>query len=166
MSTLRGFKQVRRVTQRAVDRLRREVTPYTPEERERRDNIDQLHVHLGAIRARYLPDMESFGQALTELQRTAVVAPGTIPEPPPRIGPLPLTTEQEATLTAYAEEIGTSAEALRQSLHDRLQLRILRDFYLGANGVEAASTALAADMPLVATARVVTTPKMEGPDGR
>ena len=96
-----------------------------------RDAIDSLYSRLGTVRSQHLPDRVAYGRRLAELQRGSHVASDAVPDPPPHVEPLDFTEEEEAAIMAFAEEMGTYPEAVRQSLADRRHLRRLKDYYLG-----------------------------------
>lgn len=137
----------RRLTERVAStvnsaraRLRREVAAPTPEEAARlaaTEGIDALYEHFGTTRARYMPDRESYGEQLRTMQQDSAAPPGAVPAVPPRVAPIIATPEEDELLAELAETIGTEPEALRQSLQDRMQLRALRDHYLGEGSREA-----------------------------
>lgn len=127
-------RRVANTLKRARERLRREPVGPTPGEAARAEaasSIDTLYERFDSIHARYLPDREAYARQLTALQQTHVAPPGTTPPAPPRVAALEPTPEEDALLAALAGEIGTEPEALRRSLHGRMQLRALRDHYLG-----------------------------------
>lgn len=118
------------------EKFRREPDPPTAAEVERSAALDALVETIDAAGRRQLPTGAELRAKIEQMRKDNPPAVGTVDPGPPRVEELQFSEADEVRLTEVAEMLGADPEALRHSLQDHVQLRALRDYYLGDEDIE------------------------------